>query len=53
MQQPLTNSRTKFVVLASESSAGWTDPTVQKLVDVNVWEQNAFATYVSFGPEPA
>jgi hypothetical protein len=36
--QPLTNRRTKFVVLAFESS-GWTDPTVQKLV--NVWEQQA------------
>ncbi len=34
--QPLTNRRTKFVVLAFESS-GWTDPTVQKLV--NVWDQ--------------
>ena len=28
--QPLTNRRTKFVVLAFESS-GWTDLTVQKL----------------------
>jgi hypothetical protein len=36
--QPLTNRRTKFVVLAFESS-GWTNPTVQKLV--NVWEQRA------------
>ena len=36
--QPLTNHRTKFVVLAFESS-GWTDLTVQKLV--NVWEQQA------------
>ncbi len=36
--QPLTNRRTKFVVLAFESS-GWTGPTVQKLV--NVWEQQA------------
>ncbi len=36
--QPLTNRRTKFVALAFESS-GWTDPTVQKLV--NVWEQQA------------
>ena len=36
--QPLTNRRTKFVVLAFESS-GWTDPTGQKLV--NVWEQQA------------
>ncbi len=35
--QPLTNCRTKFVVLAFESS-GWTDPTVQKLV--NVWEKS-------------
>jgi hypothetical protein len=34
----LTNRRTKFVVLTFESS-GWTDPTVQKLV--NVWEQQA------------
>jgi hypothetical protein len=41
--QPLTNRRTKFVVLAFESSS-WTDPTVQKLV--NVWEQQ-------FGPRPA
>ena len=31
--QPLTNRRTKFVVLAFESS-GWTDPTVQKVVNV-------------------
>ena len=46
--QPLTNRRTKFVALAFESS-GWTDPTVQKLV--NVWEQAAgFAT---FWPRPA
>jgi hypothetical protein len=29
--QPLTNRRTKFVVLAFEAS-GWTDPTVRKLV---------------------
>ena len=36
--QPLTNRRIKFVMLAFESS-GWTDPTVQKLV--NVWEQQA------------
>ena len=36
--QPLTNHRTKFVVLAFESS-GWTGPTVQKLV--TVWEQQA------------
>ncbi len=36
--QPLTNCRTKLVVLAFESS-GWTDPTVQRLV--NVWEQQA------------
>ncbi len=36
--QPLTNRHPKFVVLAFESS-GWTDPTVQKLV--NVWEQQA------------
>ena len=36
--QPLTNRRTKFVVLTFEPS-GWTDPTVQKLV--NVWEQQA------------
>ena len=31
--QPLTNCRTKFVVLAFESS-GWTDPTAVQ----NVWE---------------
>ena len=36
--QPLTNRRTKFVVLAFESS-GWTDSTVQRLV--NTWEQQA------------
>ncbi len=36
--QPLTNRHTKLVVLAFESS-GWTDFTVQKLV--NVWEQQA------------
>ncbi len=36
--QPLTNRRTKFVVLAFELS-GWTEPTVQKLV--NVCEQQA------------
>jgi hypothetical protein len=36
--QPLTNRRTKFVVLAVESSE-WTDPTVQRLV--NVWGQQA------------
>ncbi len=36
--QPLTNRFTKFVVLAFESS-GWTDPTVQRLV--NVWELQA------------
>ena len=36
--QPLTNRHTKFVELASESS-GWTDSTVQRLV--NVWEQSA------------
>ncbi len=31
--QPLTNRRLKFVVLAVKSS-GWTDPTVEKLVNV-------------------
>ena len=36
--QPLTNRLTKVMVLAFES-AGWMDPTVQKLV--NVWEQRA------------
>ncbi len=36
--QPLTNRRTKFVVLAFESS-GRMGPTVQRLA--NVWEQQA------------
>ena len=35
--QPLTNRRTKFVVVMAFESSGWTDPTVQRLV--NVWEQ--------------
>ncbi len=41
--QPLANRRTKFVVLAFESS-GWTDPTVQKLVNVGA---AGFATFGS------
>jgi hypothetical protein len=42
-----SNRRTKFVVLAVESSSGWTDPTVQKLV--NVWEQQHASRHL--GPD--